>query len=513
MNKKAISTPLNVLLVLALAVSIVGPAAAALPGAAPQPAGAVPQVRHGARGGGDFLVSVNTGYQTSPAIAYNPTRDEYLAVWKVSHGSSVVGQLYSAQGLPQGEVFHIWKSSTSSWFPAVAYSPASQSYLVVWQNNQLQIRGQIVSADGILLDNPHTPEDERDPEVTFAIGDTGLGDQHEPIIAHNAAADEYLVVWEDHLNGNSDLYGRLVDADGFLLTDNLALITDTAEQCDPALAYNETADNYLLVWTDYREVPRKVYRLLLDATGNPADPEEALSTTSSKHPALAYNAAQNQYLVVWDEAGPSFGDDIGGQIVNADGSPAGPPLTICAGPDDQKDPFVAYNDTLHQYLVVWQDWRYREESSADIYGQRVGADGTLSEQGDFLIGSTSDEETRPVVAYSSSAFQYLVLWESNIPAYAYKIGGQRLWWPGLPLGAAMTFGASMGRQEAPGVAYNSRYHEYMVVWPDWRDGDDATDINAQRYDRDGMPLGENIRLYSQEGILSVSYTHLRAHET
>lgn len=500
MYKKSASNWLNVLLVAALALTIAGPAAAALPGAAPPSTRAVPQVGRGTRGG-DFLVSTNTFDQDYPAVAYNPTADEYLAVWMAD--IDLFGQRYSAQGIPLGEVFTLCSAAGDKYDPAVAYSPTGQRYLVVWvQNPDSVIHGQLVSAGGTLLDNPFTPEDESDPAVSFAIGDPGLAIQRRPAIAHNTAADEYMVVWQDARSStDNDLYGRRIDADGFFLTDNLALVTTAEGQSDPALAYNQAADNYLLVWDDLRGGYYDIYYVLLDAAGSPAGPEEPVgSSPSGMEPALAYNAELNQYLIVWYKSGYTYaGYDVAGQIVNADGSPAGPHLTICEDPEIQWRPRVAYNATLHQYLVVWADWRNMAGTGADIYGQRVGSDGTLAEQGDFLIAGTADEESQPAVAYSSGSFQFLVLWQAWT-GHSYEVRGQRLAWPGLPVGTTISLDASTGRQEAPAVAYNSRYHEYMVVWADERDGNDTINVYAQRYDRDGAPLGENVRLYMEEGI-------------
>lgn len=501
MNRKVLPHLVTLIILSALLLPAGGPTAAARPGPGLQPDSAPAQAGRGAHSGGDMLVSADTQNLLAPAIAYNPTDDEFLAVW-VAY-ASLIGQRYSAQGVPHGESFTICNADVYNDYPAVAYNPASHGYLVVWRRalpTSWVIHGQLLGADGALLDNPFTPEDESDPAVSFAIGDPGLGHQSQPAVAYNATADEYLVVWEDDRSGNLDLYGRRVDADGFFLTDNLALVTDTATQADANVAYNKTADDYLLVWRDYREGPDRIYCMLVDELGNPASPAQALSPNQAADASLAYDATQNQYLVAWREPGPSTGHDIGGQIVNAAGSPVGAHLTICANTELQEQPQVTYNSTLHQYLVVWTDWRNSAGTSADVYGQRVGGDGTLAEQGNFVIAGTADREERPVVAYSSGSGQYLVLWQVLMAGNTYTIRGQRLGWPGLPLGAPVNFAAPPGRQETPAIAYNSRYHEYMVVWADARDGNWTIAVYAQRYDRDGAPLGENVRLAVEEDI-------------
>lgn len=82
-------------------------------------------------------------------------------------------------------------------------------------------------------------------------------------------------------------------------------------------------------------------------------------------PAVAYNSTDDEYLVVWsgdDNTGDLVEDEfeIRGQRVDAaTGAEIGSDLRFSnMGPDgdpdyDARDPAVAYNSTNHEYLVVW----------------------------------------------------------------------------------------------------------------------------------------------------------------
>jgi hypothetical protein len=77
-------------------------------------------------------------------------------------------------------------------------------------------------------------------------------DQVDPAIAYNEGADNYLVVWEDHRYSSGDdwdILGRLVGADGTMDQYDFNL-TGTSEerQLAPDVAYNSTAGQYLVVW-------------------------------------------------------------------------------------------------------------------------------------------------------------------------------------------------------------------------------------------------------------------------
>ena len=70
------------------------------------------------------------------------------------------------------------------------------------------------------------------------------GDQHEPAIAYNATADEHLVVWQDE----GDIYGQIFSATGVPQGGSFPICTQSDWQDSPAVAYNTVADDYLVVW-------------------------------------------------------------------------------------------------------------------------------------------------------------------------------------------------------------------------------------------------------------------------
>ena len=108
-------------------------------------------------------------------------------------------------------------------------------------------------------------------------------------------------------------------------------------------------------------------------------------------PAVAYNDTDNQYLVVWEGDdnvdGPASGefeirahriDGVTGQRLGADDF-----RVSSMGPDgdpsyDAHHPSVAYNKTDNQYLVVWHgddDTNGLADEEFEIYGQLLDAMG------------------------------------------------------------------------------------------------------------------------------------------
>ena len=105
---------------------------------------------------------------------------------------------------------------------------------------------------------------EVDPLIGSNISVSSSGDdQRTPAVATSDASDDYryLVVWADDSSGNWDVYGQLVEADGSLNGSAFAISDDEdeADQKAPALAYDAAADKYLVVWEDYGNGDWDVY--------------------------------------------------------------------------------------------------------------------------------------------------------------------------------------------------------------------------------------------------------------
>ncbi len=373
----------------------------------------------------NFVISKADDHQTYPAMAYGS--GNYLFVWDDERFYQslgyycVYGQLVNSQGGMVGEDFPI--SVALSWWgkgrPAVAYNSYNGDFLVVFQLFN-DIYGQLVSTTGSLIGTP------------FAIS-IAINDQTSPLVAHNPADNNYLVVWEDRRDfalTDADIYGQLVSSSGALVGSNFPICTADRNQYHPALAYNSTANNYLVVWDDYRNPANShdVYGQLVTHDGylTPvADPTVnfpiATSNGLERDPFVSYNPSHNDYLVVWED---SSYDGIGARVVAADGTLSGTKFSIISALNYQRQPSVAYNSKVDAYLVVWHDTRM---GNYDIYGRWVKADGSLSGE-NFPISSTAEDQQYPVVAYNSSYSNLLVAWQDkrNYSTSGWDIYGQML---------------------------------------------------------------------------------------
>lgn len=76
----------------------------------------------------------------------------------------------------------------------------------------------------------------------------------------------------------------------------------------------------------------------------------------------------------------------------------GPEIPVSTVNDDQQNPHVIYLADKQLFFSVWEDWRNRNVSGADIYGQFLKPDGTMCSAA-FPITRASGNQTVPQVAY------------------------------------------------------------------------------------------------------------------
>ena len=143
------------------------------------------------------------------------------------------------------------------------------------------------------------------------------------------------------------------------------------------------------------------------------------------YPAVAWNSSANEYLVVWDDFRSNSTYDIYGQRIRADGMLLGSNIAISLAVADQRYPDVTWNATTNEYMVVWDDWR-NGSSNRDVYGQRVKGNGGLL-GGNLVISSATGSQGQPVMAWNATANEYLVVWNDgrngSFDVYAQRIGG------------------------------------------------------------------------------------------
>jgi len=370
------------------------------------------------------------------AVAYNPTAGQYLVVWQDARqfgtrGYDIFGQRVDENGTRLGANFRISDAAAlaSEYTPAVVFSVTSNQYFVVWTDGRdglatgTEIYGQRIRAGGSKAGG------------NFWISDgSGLGDEGGPAVTWNSNANQYLVVWEDtrQASGGSawDIYGQRVKGGGAMAGGNFRVsgplgAPSTTSEFGPAAAFSSTSNQYLVVWSDFRDYSTHgsdIYGARVKAGGLVVDPDIVISGVAAdgddSHPDVAWNSNANQYLVAWTDTrnAPARGWDIYARRVKAGGATAGLDFRVvdAYAISYESDPAVAFSPDANRYLVVWKDSRDAVAEGNNIYAQRVKAGGATPGVNYLVSGvPTTAQESHPDVAFGSGGGLHLIVWADS----------------------------------------------------------------------------------------------------
>jgi|GEM_PF-3323082 len=460
-------------------------------------------------GANDFRISDAGGSGSAvasafdPAVAYNSVNNEYLVVWRaddtdaagvVNGEFEIFGQrLAAATGAEVGaNDFRISDAGGSgnaaldAFQPAVAYNSTNNEYLVVWTADDTDAAGVVDNEFEIFGQRLAAATGAEVGANDFRISDAGGSgnaalNAFEPAVAYNSANNEYLVVWEGDdtdatgvVDDEVEIFGqRLAAATGAEVGANDFRISDAGgsgsaalDAFDPAVAYNSANNEYLVVWeaddTDATGVVDNEFEIfgqrLAAATGAEVGANDfrisdaggsGNAALDAFDPAVAYNSANNEYLVVWvgdDTDATGVVDDefeiFGQRLAAATGAEVGANdfrISDAGGSGNADleafEPAVAYSITDNEYKVVWEaddtDATGVVDDEFEIFSQRLDAatgaevgtnDERLSDAGGS--GSTAAFAGFPAVAYNSTNNEYLVVWTADDTDAAGVVGGE-----------------------------------------------------------------------------------------
>ena len=98
-------------------------------------------------------------------------------------------------------------------------------------------------------------------------------------------------------------------------------------------------------------------------------------------PAMAYDSVNKRFLVVWQSGDAPEDSNVYGQLINADCSLYGNPITISTAEGNQYNINVAFDFKRERFLVVWSDyrnlWGGPPRRVSVVYGQFISSTGTL----------------------------------------------------------------------------------------------------------------------------------------
>jgi hypothetical protein len=234
------------------------------------------------------------------------------------------------------------------------------------------------------------------------------GSKSWPSIAYEGGRfGNYLVVWQQLVGGDFDIYAEVVAGDHSGKVGPIPIVQSTKNEVLPDVAWNGT--NFLVVW------------------------EQEFSTT-----------------------GPDT--DIRGQLVNSFGGLVGGEIPIATPLTIQRSPAVTAGGS--DFFVTWHDTRTND---LEVFGSRVTGSGVVSDPGGINISqSATTADTVPDIAWNGS--NYMVTWEEEqvINGQVLRHAMVRLVGPTGAVGAKNAMAPWEDAPRHPAIASNGS--RFLVVW-------------------------------------------------
>ncbi len=310
--------------------------------------------------------------------------------------------------------------------PAVAYSPVTEQYLLVFEGSEKNgvIKGVFIDAntgENLLL---------------FSIFDSPLRAKN-PDVAYDSDHDRFFVVYERE----NEIYGRVIYGGaghpGGLFPDNkdLKISGESGEvHSDPAVVHNSDDDEYMVVFV---QAPRRIMGRMVQAhetTPLPLGTAFTILNYPSGNvytPDVAWTGMHNSFLAVWHRNRASGADWVHAHYLHDQysGSPQKYGSVVKVAPHNEGEdpltdscgnPSVAFDQKEDNFLVVFT---HLEGSGSpvprSIHGTRLKGRG---DQGNPLEGyafpietifnSKNDTHIMPSVGYCGVEDEMHVLYTS-----------------------------------------------------------------------------------------------------
>lgn len=488
-----------------------------------------------------FSFNMNSGNMYTPDVEISDSG--FFAVWRYT-GSGTLQDIFlkrfdfNGDSITPRIVLNDDGLAQNQYMPCIAKS-GSGSFIVAWQdyrNGNADLYGQLVDPSGDTIGN------------NFLINDDGGSTyQGEPACAMDFDGN-FVVVWYDARRGPTDIYGQRFDASGdtaglggnFIINDDLGATTKYEPWCAM-----DSAGNFIVVWIDYRNGDSDIYGQRFDNTGDTIGSNFRIDQESGSRDYWDVRVVMddNKFVVTWYST-VNYATNIYKRTFLNDGTPLSNEFRVneLDGTAAQDEPAIDMNDG-DIVVVTWED--FRDSETETIYLQRLDAlgnvvgdnvrlregfdpDVAVADDSSFALAfdfsnniffqkfNSSGDSVGPVTIISDTSLNsradvsigvdannyYIVTWEDRRSG-DYYIYAQIIDPAGDTVGGNFIVSddpAGSGQYD-PDIAVNPS-GAFLIAWEDSRDGD--YNVYGQLYDSGRNPIDSNFRIDS--GGTSAQYS-------
>jgi hypothetical protein len=328
--------------------------------------------------GCNFEVSACDGYTylQFPAVVMNKL-GSFVITWQVfgfyyhyGYFYYILAQRFDSSGTAVGSSFRVDAGVGCAWSspPAIAMDKLG-NFVITWESGSSDIYALRYDSSGTSLG------------ATFKVNTSdGWTDQHNPSIAMDTLGN-YVITWEDEVNGNFDIYAQRYDTSGSSLGSNFKVNADvgTAPQQNPVISM-DYAGHFIIVWEDYRNGLSKptLYAQRYTSNGNPIGnnylvPNCQYADFAQRYPAVRSNSS-NIYFV-WMDNRRAKGWDIYAKVVDWSWSKIEEEQQVVNLPNSfelfQNHPNPFNPTTVIRYTISSHNLTHTNITIYNILGQKV----------------------------------------------------------------------------------------------------------------------------------------------
>jgi len=267
-------------------------------------------------------------------------------------------------------------------------------------------------------------------------------------------ADGAVIVWEDSINGNLDIFAQHIAGNGTSswTAGGVAVCTATDKQTNPRVVVDATGAAYF-TWQDRRNGnDYDIYCQKLNAAGAPQWTANGVAintaTNSQINPKLELDAS-GAVIIAWQNYITGAGYDVYAQRVDAAGNAqwtAGG-IPICALNGNQSAIDVTTENITDGAIIAWKDGR---NTNVNIYCQKVDFNGNrLWTSNGVLISEASRNQINPNIV-GDGIGGGIIAWQDSV-AGIWDVFAQRISGTGEPLWTAggTAIGIATDNQTSP----------------------------------------------------------------
>lgn len=212
---------------------------------------------------------------------------------------------------------------------------------------------------------------------------TATDDQNFPSIVSDDA-NGALITWQDFRGGVSDIYAQRVNSTGVVqwIANGVAVCNASDYQYNPVIA-SDGSNGAIITWYDVRNGNQDIFAQRINATGSVSWMANgiAISTVALTQsiPTIISDGTGGAIITWQDQRNGNSNGDVFAQRINNLGAVQWANNGIAIGNSSARDEYKPYlaSDGAGGAIIAWNAYDIPSYSKADIYAQKVNANGTL----------------------------------------------------------------------------------------------------------------------------------------